>query len=128
MNNIKERRSHTRYPASSIQVMVKSIRDEDAQWIAAQIGAVDFNRYGISLETSYNFFIGDILAMVIRTDDSTVAEVYGLVCNRRNLDHGYRFGIRFEHQGAEQEASDDAIINISQEILMIERAAAGVMH
>ena len=127
MNRTTERRSHSRYPASHIKVLIKSLRN-DSDWEKGHISTVDFNRYGIGLETTHNFAIGDILSLLIRTDDSTLAEVNGLVCNRSQTLTGYRFGVRFEHEGCEEEESPDAVINISEEILMIEREAVSALH
>ena len=123
-----ERRQHNRYPANHLKVMVKSLRNQDSEWGMGLISTVDFNRFGIGLETTENYAIGDILSLVIRTDDSMLAEVNGLVCNRTQLEQGFRFGVRFEHDGCTDEESPEAVINISEEILMIERQAAGVTH
>ena len=123
-----ERRQHSRYPANHLRVMVKSLRNQNSEWGMGLISTVDFNRFGIGLETAENFAIGDILALIIRTDDSVLAEVNGLVCNRTQTEQGFRFGVRFEHEGCENEESPEAVINISEEILMIERHAAGRVH
>lgn len=128
MNIPTERRYHSRYPAQHLRVLAKSLRDENSSWETGAISSVDFNRYGICLETQCNFAIGDILTLIIRTDDSTIAEVNGLICNRTHISEGYRFGIRFEHDGCETEESPEAVINISEEILMIERQAAKHIH
>jgi hypothetical protein len=127
MNRSTERRTHSRYPANHIKVLIKSLRN-DGDWEKGHISTVDFNRFGIGLETPHNFAIGDILSLLIRTDDSTLAEVNGLVCNRTQTLTGYRFGVRFEHEGCEQEESPEAMINISEEILMIEREAVSALH
>ena len=125
MDTSEDRRAHARYPAEGLRVMASSLRTDNGEWVPAEIGAVDFNRYGISLETDHKFIVGDILALVIRTDDGTVAEVYGLICNRRTMDYGYRFGIRFV-DNAERNEQVGAMINISEEMLMLERQAAAI--
>ena len=124
----EERRHHHRYPAQHLRVLARSMRAENGSWEAGSISSVDFNRFGICLETRCNFAIGDILSMIIRTDDSTIAEVNGLICNRANTDSGFRFGVRFEHGPDETEPSTSSTINISEEILMIEREAANHIH
>jgi PilZ domain len=123
-----ERRNYSRYPASQLKVAVKSLRQPQTGWEDALITAVDFNRHGIALETGHNFTIGDILLLFITTDDDTLAKVNGLVCNRTLTERGFRFGIRFEHQGHEDEQSPEAMINISEEILLIEKEAARQVH
>ena len=128
MDNSSERRHYTRYPANHVKVLIKSLRSNGSDWEVGLISTVDFNRFGIGLETRHNFAIGDILSLIIRTDDSSIAEVNGLVCNRTQTEKGYRFGVRFEHEQIEQEESPEAMINISEEILMIEREAAVFVH
>ncbi len=107
--------------------MARSLR-QDGDWEFAFITSVDFNRYGIGLETGHNFAIGDILQLVIRTDDATIAEVNGVVCNRSTTRNGYRFGIRFEHENYPEAETSEGPINITEELLMIEKQAAGVTH
>lgn len=128
MNTSKERRNHSRYPAQHLKVLARSLRDQESNWSAGSISSIDFNRYGICLETNCNFAIGDILSLIIRTDDSTIAEINGLICNRTNTKTGFRFGVRFEHDDCEAEQSTEAVINIKEEILMIERDAATHIH
>lgn len=123
-----ERRQHSRYPASQIKVLIKSLRSPGTGWAAGLISTVDFNRFGIGLDTEQNYAVGDILKMIIRTDDATLAEVNGLVCNRSQTALGYRLGVRFEHDDDEADEGSEAMINISEEILMIEQQAAGMMH
>ena len=128
MSSTIERREHSRYPAGHLKVLIKSLRSNQGEWGLGAISSVDFNRYGIAIECAQNFAIGDILAMAIRTDDGIMTEINGLICNRTITDSGYRFGVRFEYEGCEEEASTDAVINISEEILMIEKQVAGVTH
>ena len=128
MNSSEDRRIYSRYPAGHLKVAIKSLRESQAVWEDATVTAVDFNRHGISLETEHNFTVGDIVLLFITTDDDTLAKVNGLICNRTLTDQGYRFGIRFEHKGYEEEASPEAMINISEEVLLIEKQAARFVH
>ncbi len=128
MNSSEDRRIYNRYPAGQLKVAVKSLREPQATWEDAAVTAVDFNRHGVSLTTEHNFTVGDIVLLFITTDDDTLAKVNGLICNRAVTEHGYRFGIRFEHQGYEDETSPEAMINISEEVLLIEKQAARFVH
>jgi hypothetical protein len=128
LSSLQDRRIYSRYPASHLKVAVKSLRKRSSQWQDAFVSAVDFNRHGVALETGHNFAIGDILVLFISTDDDTLARVNGLVCNRTITEQGYRLGIRFEHQGGESEQSPEAMINISEEILLIEKQSAKFVH
>jgi hypothetical protein len=124
----EDRRLYDRFPAQHLRVLARSMRAENSNWEAGSISSVDFNRYGICLETRCNFAVGDILSMIIRTDDSTIAEINGVICNRSNSEQGFRFGVRFEHSNDQSEPLVEGEINISEEILMIERQAASQIH
>ena len=128
MKTPDERRIYNRFPAGHIKVSVKSLRSQQSDWMDATVSAVDFNRHAIALETGHNFAVGDILQLFITTDDDTLAKVNGLVCNRTITDSGFRFGVRFEHQDFASEESPEAVINISAEVLLIEKEAAGLVH
>ncbi|MFT5577816.1 MAG: hypothetical protein ACI9WS_000567 [Paraglaciecola psychrophila] len=93
--NIDERRHYYRYPTSELKVLIKSMRSQDSDWIKGMIRSVDFSRYGIGLETEHCFAIGDHVSLVIRTDDSTLTEITGIISNRTKQDQGFRCGIRF---------------------------------
>lgn len=114
--NIDNRRHYNRYPATHLKVLIKSIRSEDSGWIKGHINSVDFNRYGIGMETEHCFAIGDHVSLVIRTDDSMLTEITGIVCNRTKLDEGFRCGIRF-HLEAEDHGLD-----------LIEEQLTAVLH
>ena len=122
MSPIKERREHTRYSAHHLAVFVRSMREKEEHWIPGEISSVDFNRFGIALETRHSFATGDLLAMVIRNDDYSMAEVIGVVCNRTSSEQGYRFGIRFEYDDT------DAGRKIADDLLMLEKNAASQIH
>jgi hypothetical protein len=122
MNKVDERREYTRYAAHHLAVFVRSMRDKEEKWIPGEITAVDINRHGMALETTHNFSTGDLLAMVIRNDDYSMAEVVGIVCNRSTSEKGFRFGIRFDFDESEQGQK------ISNELLMLEKQAADQIH
>lgn len=128
MNTPDERRLYGRFPASQLKVAVKSLREKNPAWEDAYVSAVDFNRHGIALETSHNFAIGDIVLLFITTDDDTLAKVNGLVCNRSVTDNGFRFGIRFEHNAHQGQPAPESAINISEEVLLIEKQTAQFVH
>jgi len=104
-SDIDERRHYYRYPASELKVLIKSVRREDSSWVKGMIKSVDFSRYGIGMETEHCFSIGDHVSLVIRTDDSTLTEITGIICNRTKLDQGFRCGIRF-HLGIKDDELD----------------------
>ncbi len=91
-----DRRSHIRHPGEHIKVLVRSLNPDNTDWIKGLIYTVDFNRYGIGIETSHRFAMGEKVALIIRTDDSALAELNGVVCNRYKSDIGFRCGIQFQ--------------------------------
>lgn len=121
-SRVEDRREHTRYSAHHLAVFVRSLREEGENWIPGEIIAVDFNRYGMALETIHNFNTGDLLAMVIRNDDYSMAEVVGIICNRTPTERGFRFGIRFDFDDSEQGKQ------IADELLMLEKKTAESIH
>lgn len=119
-----ERREHTRYSAHHLDVLIKSRRRETGLWETGAVVSADFNRFGIGIETEHCFAMGDILSLIIRTDDATITEVSGIVCNRVPCDGGYRFGVRFID--TDQDTQESA--NLSQELYEIELQAAQKVH
>ena len=117
-----ERRAHTRYAAHHLAVFVRSMREKKEQWVPGEITSIDFNRYGMALETTHCFATGDLLAMVIRNDDYSMAEVVGVICNRTQSERGYRFGVRFDFDDSEQGRK------IADDLLMLEKEAATHIH
>jgi hypothetical protein len=120
MNQGQERRVHTRYNAHHLKVLIKPYEGGVEDWKQGEISSVDFNRYGIGLESSSPFSVGDVVMMVIRTDDSCIAEVPGIICNRSQSELGFRFGIRFEYEESEAGGA------LSDQLLMLEQKAATV--
>ena len=112
----QNRRSHARYPGEQLRVLVRSLNTENQDWVKGLISSVDFNRFGIGLETRHCFAIGEQVSMVIRTDDSGLSEINGVVCNRHKSELGFRCGIRFE-------LSDN-----NEELQAIEEQAAATIH
>lgn len=131
MNTTSERRDHSRYPAQHLKVLIKSTTQEGAYWETGLISTVDFNRFGIGLETECNFDVGDVLSMIIRTDDSTISEVNGVVCNGYKVGDIYRLGVRFQGMGDETEGAapsveDEMVVN--DDMLILEQQAAAHIH
>ena len=118
MSQVSERREHTRYNAHHLKVLVKPYNGTSEEWEMAEISSVDFNRFGIGLETSCPFSVGEIVMLVIRTDDASISELPGIICNRVQSEEGFRFGIRFEYD--QQEGGT----TLSEQLLMMEQEAA----
>jgi PilZ domain len=124
MDHIIERREHTRYAAHHLDVLIKSRRLETGLWETGSVISADFNRFGIGIETEHCFAMGDVLSLIIRTDDSTITEISGVVCNRTPCDSGYRFGVRF----IDPEDESEEALNLGRELYEIEQHAAQKLH
>lgn len=96
MSSITDRRHHTRYPAHHLDVLARPNDHDSGPWALGEVVAVDFNRYGIALETSQFFSTGDVLSLVICTDDSATSKVTAVVCNRTPQGDHYRYGLQFD--------------------------------
>lgn len=118
MNENRERREHTRYSAHHLRVLIKPYGAGPDDWGKGEISSVDFNRYGIGVETTHHFSVGDIVMMIIRTDDASISEIPGIICNRSYSNDGFRFGIRFEHDKSEQGNA------LSEQLMLIEKQSA----
>lgn len=124
MSLSKERRRYVRYPVNHLTVTIKSLQHHHHDWDERGVDAIDFNRFGIAIETELNVAVGDVLTMLISTGDQRVAEVEGLVCNRIHTDKGCRLGIRFEYP--ETGSFTGGQKNISEAILQMEREAVAL--
>jgi hypothetical protein len=96
MNSITDRRHHERHPAAHLDVLARTLHEDDAPWALGEVVAVDFNQYGIALDSTQLFTLGDQLKLVICTDDGVKADVTGVVCHRTSSDVGYRYGLHFD--------------------------------
>lgn len=124
MNPITDRREHTRYAAHHLDVLIKSRRFESGLWESGAVISADFNRFGIGIECEHCFAMGDLLSMIIRTDDSTVTEISGIICHRVPCENGYRFGIRF----IEETENSEEWLSVSKELLEIEQNIVQKLH
>ena len=124
MDHPNERREHTRYSAHHLDVLIKSRHLETGLWETGAVVSADFNRFGIGIETEHCFAMGDVLSLIIRTDDSTITEVSGIVCNRIPCEQGYRFGIRF----IDATEDSDTAVTVARELYELEQQAAVKLH
>lgn len=125
MSESEERRQQQRFPAHHLKVLVRPlISDLDAMegWETGIVDSLDFNRFGIALQTSHCYAIGEILSIVIQTDDNLTIEVNGMVSNRSPCELGYRLGIQFNDGIPHDETS------MAEELVMLEQRAATHIH
>jgi len=94
----RERRQHSRYPAHNLDVLIKAVDSEELPWELAELVSVDFNRFGIAVESLHSFNVGDHLSLVICTDDGMTSKVQAVICNRCLCQTGFRYGVFFDYE------------------------------
>ncbi len=117
MNEPIDRRQHSRYPANHLDVLIQTNSTVDLPWALAELVAVDFNQYGIAIQSDHYFGVGDNLSLIICTDDSVTAKVKGIVCNRTVLATGYRYGLYFDYSETKQAIPErQVLIDIEESV------------
>jgi len=118
MNNTNlDRRTHERYLAPSFSLLLKS-----SQSIANQqnkdilLSTIDFNRFGMAIESQYNFKIGDELQLVISDGAENAVEVSCFVCNRSKINNNYRCGLHFIGQNINTTRTKQSLISLEEQL------------
>lgn len=109
MQSIEERRQHPRYPAPAMELMARPLEEASNEWLTGKLRAVDFNRFGMSLETDFPLLAGDQINLVLSGEDERRAEIRAEVRNRQRLLNGYRYGVSFlldQSRGSKKDAHD----------------------
>lgn len=114
MNNTNlDRRTHARYLAPSFSLVLKSTpshanhKNEDIV-----LSTLDFNRFGMAIESQHHFKIGDELSLVITDSTNRSVEVSCFVCNRAKLNQGYRSGLHF----IEQSTTKASLVSLEEQL------------
>ena len=118
MNNTNfNRRSHERYLAPSFSLLLKSTQsianhqDEDIL-----LSTIDFNRFGMAIESLHSFKIGDELQLVISDGAENSVEVSCFVCNRSKINNSYRCGLHFLSQNANNTKTKQSLISLEEQL------------
>ena len=112
-----DRRTHERYSAPSLSLLLKSPRaithlnDEKIE-----LSTIDFNRFGMAIESQHNFKIGDELLLVISDGTKHSVEVACFVCNRAKVDNNYRCGLHFMDQSATNAQTQASLISLEAQL------------
>ncbi|UZE95685.1 PilZ domain-containing protein [Alkalimarinus alittae] len=114
MNNT-ERRTHHRYLAPSLSISLKSIEPQADNINSIQLSMVDFNCFGMAVESQHNFKIGEELQVIISDKLNQSVDVDCFVCNRAKTADGYRSGLYFMHQGENIVASRQLLMSMEQQ-------------
>jgi len=115
MNNTNfNRRNHERYLAPSFSLLLKSIADKQNENIL--LSTIDFNRFGMAIESQYNFKIGDELQLVISDGSDHSVEVSCFVCNRSKTNNSYRCGLHFIGQNTDNTKTKDSLISLEEQL------------
>jgi len=115
MNGSEERRQYHRYSVDHLSAKVMSSFDFSGELAPKHLETVDFNRYGIGLETKESYSVGEVLKIQLCNELESCAEIKGLVCNRIPTGDGYRIGIRFESEN--DQAASDVMLLLEREVM-----------
>ena len=114
MTNI-ERRTHHRYLAPTLSILLKSSESKTEDTNSVQLSMLDFNCFGMAIESPQSFKIGEELQLIISDNFNQSVDVDCFVCNRAKTAEGYRSGLYFMHQGEDVVASRQLLISMEQQ-------------
>jgi PilZ domain len=111
-----ERRSHQRYKASCLSVVLKTSRpliraENDGSFVI-----LDFNRFGMAVQGVQNYKIGDQVSVVMPGAPNKTLELNGVVCNRAKIAGAYRMGLHFPDQGECELVIRKSLIDLEQSL------------
>lgn len=109
-----ERRTHHRYSAPSLSVLLHSNEHTDNDEASIQLTMVDFNCLGMAIESQKSFKVGEELQLTISDEFDHSVNVDCFVCNRAKTTEGYRSGLYFMHQGDDVVASRQLLMSMEQ--------------
>jgi len=118
MNNTNlNRRNHERYLAPSFSLLLKSFQSiADQQDEDILLSTIDFNRFGMAIESQHNFKIGDELQLVISDGAENSVEVSCFVCNRSKTNDSYRCGLHFIGQNTNNTKTKQSLISLEEQL------------
>ena len=118
MNTTKvNRRSHERYLAPSFSLLLKpTLAIADQQLEEISLSTIDFNRFGMAIESLHNFKIGDELLLEISDGAEHSVEVSCFVCNRAKINDNYRCGLHFIDQTTNDTKTKASLISLEQQL------------
>lgn len=114
MTNI-ERRSHRRYLAPTLSILLKSAESKVNDIKSIQLSIVDFNCVGMAIQSQHNFRVGEELKLTISDKYNQSVDVDCFVCNRAKTAEGHRSGLHFINQGDDNQATMQLLMSIEQQ-------------
>jgi len=110
-----ERRTHHRYLAPTLSVLLKSSESKTHDINSMQLSMLDFNCFGMAIESKQSFKVGEELQLIISDNINQSVDVDCFVCNRAKTSAGYRSGLYFMHQGEDIIASRKLLMSMEQQ-------------
>ena len=92
----------------------QSIADQQNEDIL--LSTIDFNRFGMAIESQHNFKIGDELQLVISDGTDHSVEVSCFVCNRSKTNNSYRCGLHFMDQNINHTKTKETLISLEEQL------------
>lgn len=107
----QERRRMDRYRLAKAELSILSITTEEASNVDFKpVEPLDFNRFGLSFDSSHPFHVGDVLRIQLLVGEEPVGELIGFICSSQLSANQYRCGVQFDFNpevfsiGVEQQA------------------------
>jgi len=90
-----ERRHHQRFLAPELSIALQTLKSKTELTQNTNLCVLDFNRFGMAIESEHNFKIGDELCLLVSDKYKREIKINGFVCNRARTNAGYRCGLYF---------------------------------
>lgn len=103
-----ERRKIPRVQPSKLDVRVKYRGLLGKIKHSGYVKVIDFNRFGLAFESSYQYRIGDELLFEITLNELSVREVVGFICNFEHNEDFIRYGVQFDFSATKYMRSQKA--------------------
>lgn len=100
-----ERRQYHRYSGESLNIHHEAL-SEQAQTLPSALKCIDFNRYGMALESHAPMPVGEQLSFTIVKDEIMSIQVHATVCYRLKDDQRFIFGVKFYTQGNDRDSTE----------------------
>lgn len=101
-----ERRQYVRYSAGSMAASVSFQDKSSGEIFVESVKPVDFNSYGMAIQTNLDFEVGDKISLNISLGRNRVSNIIGTVRNMLKQENNNRYGLQFDFSANEHMCSE----------------------
>ena len=102
-----ERRQCTRYKAGGMIASISFQDESNGKVCAERVKAVDFNSFGMSIETNLNLEIESRIFLDISKGNNHASDIICIVCYAESQGKNNRYGLQFDFAANEYMYSDE---------------------